>query len=47
MEQSQAWTRFYETGNVEDYLNYVNSVKSEVEKIEQDSEGHSHKRNRL
>lgn len=38
METKDAWTRFYTTGNIEDYLSYIDSVKMEAKELEQNRE---------
>ena len=35
MESQEAWTKFYNTGNVVDYLSYIDTVRTEASELEQ------------
>ena len=43
MANQDVWNRFYTTGNIEDYLEYVNLVRAEANNLEKNRNGNCDK----
>ena len=47
MDSSASWQNFLKTGNVEDYLKYVNILRTVASELEHDCKRDSNKGNRI
>ena len=44
MDRNNAWNKFYASGSISDYLDYIDEIRAEAKQFEQDCKRDSDKR---